>query len=95
MKITISSDQFGIDNLETFYSSRQTMERIPLKVEYENAIRAEYPEAIIEFYESEASTYGIRIEWYCPSINKIDAQKTHLDIQKISERVFETGLFWI
>lgn len=90
MKITIRHDQNSIDPSATYTDEQFAQVRESLEREYTKDILAEYPDADIEFEES-------------TDIKSIVAKTSGLDdpseiedsIQRITETVFETGLFWI
>ena len=90
MKITIRHDQSSIDALTTYTGEQFAVVKESLESEYKKAILQEYPEAEIEFEDS-TDTYSIVIS----DSGLDDPSEIHFDIQRITETVFETGLFWI
>jgi hypothetical protein len=88
MKITISHDQTTIDPSATYNEADFADVQKQLETEYERAIRAEYPDAEIEF---DGTAYDIRVT----GTGLDDPRETQAEIQRICEEVFETGLFWI
>ena len=88
MKITISHDQSTIDPSATYNEADFADVQKRLETEYERAIKAEYPDAEIEFDDK---LYPIRIT----GTGLDDPRGIEADIQRICEEVFETGLFWI
>ena len=61
-----------------------------LEREYTKAIRAEYPDAEIEFEDS-TDTHCLVVK----DSGLDDPSEIHFNIQRITETVFETGIFWI
>jgi hypothetical protein len=88
MKITISHDQTTIDPSATYSEAEFADVQKQLETEYKRAIRAEYPEAEIDFAGTD-TTYSIHVT------GLDDPREIEADIQRICEEVFETGLFWI
>jgi hypothetical protein len=88
MKITISHDQSTIDPSGAYNEADFAEVQKRLETEYERAIKAEYPDAEIEFDDK---LYPIRIT----GTGVDDPREIQADIQRICEEVFETGLFWI
>jgi len=89
MKITISHDQDSIDPSATYTDEQFEDVKAALETEYETAIKAEYPDAEIDFTGTD-TTYSIRV-----TDNDLnDNCETEDNVQSIRERVFETGNFW-
>ena len=91
MKITIRHDQSTIDPIATYIEAEFADVQKQLETEYERAIRAEYPDAEIEFDHNLNTTYSIKVT----GMGLDDPDDVISDIQRICEGVFETGLFWI
>ena len=91
MKITIIHDQLTIDPFATYNEADFAEVQKRLKTEYERAIKAEYPDAEIEFDHNLSTTYSIKVT----GMGLDDPNDVISDIQRICEGVFETGLFWI
>ncbi len=90
MKITISRNQATTDPSATCSEAEFAEIQKRLETEYERAIRAEYPDAEIEFSDN-VTTYSIRVT----DTGLDDPREIEADIQRICDGVFETGLFWI
>lgn len=90
MKITIRHDQNSIDPSATYTDEQFAQVRESLEREYTKAILAEYPDAEIEFEES-TDTKSIVVK----TSGLDDPIEIEDNIQRITETVFETGLFWI
>lgn len=90
MKITIYHTESSVDpgatvSLEDFPGVLDSLE-----AGYEKAIKAQYPEAEIEF-RREDNTYSHRVA----ETGMDDPREIEEDVQRILEGVYETGLFWI
>lgn len=90
MKITIRHDQNSIDPNATYTDQQFPQVKASLEKHYTQAILAEYPEAEIEFEDS-TDTYCLAVK----DTGLDDPSEIHFNIQRITETVFETGLFWI
>ncbi len=90
MKITIRHDQNSIDPNATYTDEQFPQVKASLENEYTKAIHAEYPDAEIEFEES-TDTKSIIVK----TSGLDDPSEIEDNIQRITETVFETGLFWI
>lgn len=90
MKITIRHDQSSIDPSATYTDEQFAQVKKSLEREYTNAIIAEYPDAEIEFEDS-ADTKFIVVK----TIDLDDHSEIEDNIQRITETVFETGIFWL
>ncbi len=91
MKITIIHHQSTIDPSNSYNEADFADVQKHLEIEYERAIRAEYPDAEIEFDHNINTTYSIRVT----DTGLDDPREIEDDIQRICEGVFEAGLFWI
>jgi hypothetical protein len=91
MKITISHDQSTIDPSATYSEAEFAKVQKQLETEYERAIRAEYPNAEIDFDHNLSTTYSVKVT----GMGLDDPDDVISDIQRICEGVFETGLFWL
>ena len=90
MKITIRHDQNSIDPSATYTDEQFPQVQASLEREYTKAILAEYPDAEIEFEDS-ADIYCLIVK----TSGLDDPSEIEDNIQRITETVFETGLFWI
>ena len=90
MKITIRHDQSSIDPSATYTEEQFAQVKESLEREYTKAIHAEYPDAEIEFEES-TDTKSIVVK----TSGLDDPSEIEDNIQRITETVFETGLFWL
>lgn len=90
MKITIRHDQSSIDPSIDYTEEQFAQVKESLEREYTKAILAEYPDAEIEFDES-TDTKSIVVK----TSGLDDPIEIEDNIQRITENVFETGLFWI
>jgi hypothetical protein len=90
MKITIRHDQSSIDQLATYTAEQFEEVKERLENEYAKAIFAEYPEAEIQFEDS-TDTHCLVVK----NTGLYDPSEIHFNIQRITEEVFETGLFWL
>jgi len=90
MKITIRHDQNSIDPSATYTEEQFAQVKDSLEREYTKALLAEYPDADIEFEES-TDTNAIVIK----NSGLDDPSEIEDNIQRITETVFETGLFWL
>ena len=90
MKITIRHDQSSIDPSATYTEGQFAQVKESLKREYTKAILGEYPDAEIEFEES-TDTKSIVVK----TSGLDDPSEIEDNIQRITEAVFETGLFWL
>ncbi len=90
MKITIRHDQSSIDPSATYTDEQFAQVKDSLEREYTKALLAEYPDADIEFEES-TDTNAIVVK----NSGLDDPSEIHFNIQRITETVFETGLFWL
>jgi hypothetical protein len=88
MKITIRHDQSSIDPSATYTDEQFPEVKKSLEREYTKAILAEYPDAKIEFENSNDP-----IALVVRGID--DSSEIEDNIQRITETVFETGLFWL
>jgi len=89
MKITIRHDQNSIDPSATYTDEQFPQVKAALEKHYTTAILAEYPQAEIEFEES-SDTHCLVVKDTLEDPSEIED-----NIQRITETVFETGLFWI
>lgn len=90
MKITIRHDQSSIDPSATYTDEQFAQVKESLEREYTKALLAEYPDAEIEFEES-TDTKSIVVK----TSGLEDPSEIEDNIQRITETVFETGLFWL
>jgi hypothetical protein len=90
MKITIRHDQNSIDPSATYTDEQFPEVKKSLEREYTKAILAEYPDAEIEFEES-TDTKSIVVK----TSGLDDPSEIEDNIQRITETVFETGIFWL
>ena len=90
MKTTIRHDQSSIDPSATYTKEQFAQVKESLEREYTKAILAEYPDAEIEFEES-TDTKSIAVK----TSGLDDPSEIEDNIQRITETVFETGLFWL
>jgi hypothetical protein len=90
MKITIRHDQQSIDPSATYTDEQFAQVKKSLEREYTTALIAQYPDAEIEFEES-AHTKSIIVK----TSGLDDPSEIEDNIQRITETVFETGLFWL
>ena len=90
MKITIRHDQSSIDPSATYTDEQFAQVKESLEREYTKAILAEYPDAEIEFEES-TDTKSIVVK----TSGLDDPSNIEDNIQRVTETVFETGLFWL
>jgi ADP-heptose:LPS heptosyltransferase len=90
MKITIRHDQNSIDPSATYTDEQFAEVKESLESQYTQSILAEYPEAEIEFEDS-TDTYCLAVK----DTGLDDPSEIHFNIQRITETVFETGLFWL
>lgn len=90
MKITIRHDQSSIDPSATYTDEQFAQVKESLEREYTTALLAEYPDAEIEFEES-TDTKSIVVK----TSGLDDPSEIEDNIQRITETVFETGLFWL
>ena len=90
MKITIRHDQQSIDPSATYTDEQFEEVKESLEHEYTKAILAEYPEAEIQFEDS-TDTHCLVVK----NTGLYDPSEIHFNIQRITEEVFETGLFWL
>ena len=90
MKITIRHDQNSIDPSATYTEEQFAQVKESLEREYTKALLAEYPDAEIEFEES-TDTKSIVVK----TSGLEDPSEIEDNIQRITETVFETGLFWL
>jgi hypothetical protein len=90
MKITIRHDQSSIDPSATYNEEQFVQVKESLEREYRKAILAEYPDAEIEFEES-TDTKSIVVK----TSGLDDPSEIEDNIQRITDSVFETGLFWL
>ena len=88
MKITIRHDQNSIDSNATYTDEQFPQVKASLEKHYTQAILAEYPDAEIEF---ETDTHCLVVK----DSGLDDPSEIEDNIQRITETVFETGLFWI
>ena len=90
MKITIRHDQNSIDPNATYTDEQFPQVKASLEKHYTQAILAKYPDAEIEFEDS-TDTHCLVVK----DSGLDDPSEIHFNIQRITETVFETGLFWI
>ena len=90
MKITIRHDQNSIDPSATDTEEQFPQVKTSLEREYTKAIHAEYPEAEIAF-EDATDTHCLVVK----DSGLDDPSDIHFEIQRITETVFEAGIFWI
>lgn len=89
MKIIIRHDQNSIDPSASYTDAQFAEVKKSLEREYTKALLAEYPEAEIEFEDS-TDTNCLVVK----DDGLDDPSEIHFNIQRITETVFETGLFW-
>ena len=89
MKITIRHDQNSIDPAATISDDQFPNVLAALETQYREAILAEYPDADIEFEES-SDTNSIVVQ----TSGLDDPSEIEDRIQRITETVYEAGLFW-
>jgi len=90
MKIIIRHDQNSIDPSATCTDDQFPQIKSALEREYTKAILSEYPDADIDFEDSN-DTHWLVVK----NSGLDDPSEIHFNIQRITETVFETGLFWI
>jgi len=90
MKITIRHDQNSIDPSATCTDEQFVQVKESLEREYTKAILAEYPDAEIDFEDSN-DTHWLVVK----NSGLDDPSEIYFNIQRITETVFETGFFWI
>ena len=89
MTITIRHDQSSIDPSATYTDEQFPQVKESLEREYTKAILAEYPDAEIEFEDSTDTNWLV-----VKDAELDDPSEIEDNIQRITETVFETGLFW-
>lgn len=87
MNIIIRHDETSVDPSATYTAEQFEQVITALEAEYEKALRAEYPDADIEF-ERRDDTYSL-------VVRGTEDQEVQYDVQRILETVFETGNFWL
>lgn len=90
MKIIIRHDQNSIDPSATYTDEQFAEVKKSLEREYTKSIIAEYPDAEVEF-ENSTDTNCLVVK----DTGLDDSSDIHFNIQRITETVFETGLFWL
>ena len=93
MKITIRHDQSSIDPSATYTDEQFPEVLAALETQYREAILAAYPDAEIEFEDSTDTNCLVVKNSNAESF--ADQQEIEDNIQRITETVFETGLFWL
>ena len=90
MKIKIRHDQSSIDPSATYTDEQFAEVKKSLEREYTKAIIAEYPDAEIEFEDSSDTNCLVVKDAGFDDLSEIKD-----NIQRITETVFETGIFWL
>lgn len=90
MKITIRHDQSSIDPSATYTDEQFAQVKDSLEREYTKSLLAQYPDAEIEFEDSR-DTKSIVVK----TAGLDDPIEIEDNIQRITETVFEAGIFWL
>ena len=90
MKIIISHTQSNIDPSSTYSGEAFPTVLAGLESEYSAALKITYPDAEIEFIDSD-DTYSVKIG----GTGTDDPSEIEDDVSRICSDVFETGRFWI
>ena len=90
MKITIRHDQSSIDPSATYTAEQFAEVKDSLEREYTKALLAQYPDAEIKFEDS-SDTKSIVVK----TAGLDDPIEIEDNIQRITETVFEAGIFWL
>lgn len=93
MKLTIRHDQNSIDPSATYTEEQFAEVLAALENQYREAILAEYPDAEIAFEDSADTNWLVIKNSNAESFS--EEQQIEDNIQRLTESVFEAGIFWI